>query len=269
MKSSAEVEGLLQELDQCRAFLTKLLKDLRAAREGDERDPVKFARILESAENAKALNADLRSSIAEARSKVDADASRAILEFEADLRDLCARRCWKVDGQWPRLLIERALKLEVDEKRRTVSIRGAKLKGFGIKTVERALAAEIKELIPRGFDAGKFLGQLSRAYDLACSGKGGEAPVLNVYREMVLQCQPSNLWRDARARGFRELSADQFRARLAAALEAGACSAPDGRELRLLPPINPKEAMFIYQPAERRFGFVGRMEFRSTGRNSA
>ena len=61
----------------------------------------------------------------------------------------------------------------------------------------------------------------------------------------------------------KELSADQFRARLSASLESGVRSAPDGRELRLLPPIDPKDAMFIYQPAERRFGFVGRIEFRS------
>ena len=44
-------------------------------------------------------------------------------------------------------------------------------------------------------------------------------------------------------------------------LEAGVSTDKNGRELRLIPPLNPKDALFIYQPAERRFGFVGRIEF--------
>jgi len=269
MKSSTEVEGLLQEVDQCRVFLTKLLKDLRAAREGDEWDAVALARTLESAEKAPPLGADLGSMIASTRSKVERDASTAILELEADLRDVCARRSWRVDGQWPKLYLERAIEFEVDEKRRSISIGGLKLKSFASKAIERALDKEVKELIPRGFDPQKFMGQLSRAYDEASAGKGGETPLLRVYREMVLLSQSSKLWRNARARSFAEFTASQFRARLSAALESGARSDPDGRELRLLPPIDPKDAMFVYQPAERRFGFVGRIEFRSTGEGVA
>jgi hypothetical protein len=60
------------------------------------------------------------------------------------------------------------------------------------------------------------------------------------------------------------MSMDQFRARLSRALEKAAITTPDGRELRLLPPIDPKHAVFLYQPAEERFGFVGRIEFVST-----
>jgi hypothetical protein len=60
------------------------------------------------------------------------------------------------------------------------------------------------------------------------------------------------------------MSMDQFRARLSRALEKTAITTPDGRELRLLPPIDPKHAVFLYQPAEGRFGFVGRIEFVST-----
>lgn len=33
-----------------------------------------------------------------------------------------------------------------------------------------------------------------------------------------------------------------------------------GRNIRLLPSINPKDGLFLFQPAERRFGFVGRVD---------
>jgi hypothetical protein len=35
----------------------------------------------------------------------------------------------------------------------------------------------------------------------------------------------------------------------------------DGRELRLIPPIEPSDSIYLYQPSERRFGYVGRIEF--------
>ena len=56
MKSSDEVERLLQEVGQRRTFLTKLLKDLRVAREGEDWDAVALARTLESAAKEKGFN---------------------------------------------------------------------------------------------------------------------------------------------------------------------------------------------------------------------
>lgn len=265
MKSSTDVELLLQELDRCREVVTRLVKDLRGGREEDEWDALALAQALESAEKAWAWGGDVGSMIATTHARVDRDASSAILQLESQLRDLCTRRSWRVDGQWPKLYVERAIQVLVDETRRSISIRGRKLKTSGARAIERTLDKEIKELIPHGFDPQKFMGELSRAYDAACSGRGGATPVLRVYREMVLLTQSSSLWRDARAGSFRELTADQFRARLSASLESGIRLDPDGRELRLLPPIDPKDAMFVYQPAERRFGFVGRIEFRSMG----
>jgi hypothetical protein len=57
------------------------------------------------------------------------------------------------------------------------------------------------------------------------------------------------------------MSIDQFRARLSRTLMKNATTVAGNRELRLLPPIDPKNALYLYQPAEGRFGFVGRIEF--------
>jgi hypothetical protein len=262
VKPLPDVADLLDRLDRVRLFLAKLLKDVRATHVGDDWDAITLARTLEAAEQTPSLSVDLITAIANVRSKVESHASKAILELDADIRDICTRRKWKLDGQWPRLHIERAVDLTVDEKRRSIALSGTILPNFSSNVIEQALDKVVKELLPRQFDPRKFMGELARAYDHACGGKGGEAALLRVYRELVLASQPPKLWRDARASSFSEFTADQFRARLSASLEAGVSSSPDGRELRLLPPIDPADAMFVYQPAERRFGFVGRIEFR-------
>ena len=93
--------------------------------------------------------------------------------------------------------------------------------------------------------------------------------MLDVYRALVILAQPARFWRNASRPALFELTIDQFRARLSAALEANTVSTADRRELRLLPPIDPKDAVFVYQPAENRFGFVGRIEFRKQQRGGA
>jgi len=263
MEIQAEVERLIHEIEVRRAMLTKLLKDLRAAREASGWDAVALVRTLELARNSAAAENELKSMIVNAHLSAERAASAAFLEMEADVRELCEHRGWRVDGQWPRLYVERAVHLEVDDKTRGVVVGGVKLENFTKRGLDRALEGAVKALLPRGFEPERFIAQLSEAYDEVCGGRGREAPLLRVYRSLVLLAQPSGLWRDARASNFREFTAEQFRARLSAALEAGAARAPDGRELRLLPPIDPKDAMFIYQPSERRFAFVGRIEFRS------
>jgi hypothetical protein len=108
--------------------------------------------------------------------------------------------------------------------------------------------------------------KLATAYDQA-RGKSAQAPILEVYRIFVLQQQKSRFWRDARQQVFVGLSLDQFRARLSRALEETADTYPSrsGRQLRLLPPLDPRDAIFLYQPFETRFGFVGRIEFAPAG----
>jgi hypothetical protein len=86
-----------------------------------------------------------------------------------------------------------------------------------------------------------------------------------VYRAFVVNAQDSRFWRDARSGSFAGIGLDQFRARLTRALEGENPAAPDDRFLRLLPPLDPKDALFLYQPAEKRFGYVGRIEFVSLG----
>ncbi len=265
---SEDVDALMRELDERRLFLQGVLKNIRAAKIESAWDPVALSSALRAAAGSPLLGTELRTAVARAQVVADEAAAVAVLELESDIRDLCRSHGWRIDGQWPTLIIERAVELKVNLDERTVTVGSRKTAGTGARAIERALEERVAELIPRGFDPRKFIAQLAQAYDQAAGSKGGEIPVLHVYRTLVILLQPARFWRNASRAGFSELTNEQFRARLSAALEANATAAPDGRELRLMPPIDPKDAVFLYQPAELRFGFVGRIEFRKAERGN-
>ena len=115
--------------------------------------------------------------------------------------------------------------------------------------------------MPPKFSPPEFLKQLAVAYDNLSTDRMTQVPILQIYRQFVLTTQARLFWTDARRRRFTELSAEQFRARLTRCLAQSSVADNAGRRLRLLPPIEPSDAMFVYQPAERRFCWVGRIEF--------
>lgn len=195
-------------------------------------------------------------------------ADKQFLELDSTIRDSCAKRGWRVDGQWPTLYVERAIAVEVSEPKRTVAVAGKKLSAPTAEAIVAALEPLVRELIPTGFSARDFMRELAAAYDATRAGSA-QLPIFDLYRGFVVHSQGARFWRDARTDGFAGVSADQFRARLTASLEGGVTDTPDGREIRLLPPLNPKDGLFMYQPAESRYGFVGRVEFMSAPRSEA
>jgi hypothetical protein len=187
--------------------------------------------------------------------------TRAIMVVESAVRDRLTREGWRVDGEWPQLFLERGLELSYDGNALTFEVSSRRFTAFDIDGLVDFLRAEIKELVPKGFAPAKFIEQVAAAYDAA--GVQGTVAISLIYRELVTLLQNKRFWLDAREANFVSFTRDQFRARLTACLEASAEQLRDKRRLRLFPPIDSKEALFLYQPSERRFGFVGRISFLS------
>ena len=122
------------------------------------------------------------------------------------------------------------------------------------------LEVEVRDLLPQSFDPRAFMSALARAYDAASNGRGGQVPVWEVYRSFVTTVQKPQFWRDARTSSFEGISLNQFRARLSKTIEERVIATADGRELRFLPPLKPEDGLFLYQAAEGRFAYVGRVE---------
>ena len=191
---------------------------------------------------------------------VQAKAEAAFSELEADLRDALRARGWQCDGQWPNFIVERAVDVKIDESTRAVHVAGRKLSIAGVREIVEALIPQIAGLLPKGFDSREFLEQIATAYD-AVRGAMPTVSIFEVYRSYVIGQQTARFWKNALQDRFEGVSADQFRARLTKCLETGAITSKDGRALRLLPPLDPKDALFVHQPEEGRFAFVGRVEF--------
>jgi hypothetical protein len=185
---------------------------------------------------------------------------RQLLELENDLRSGCRDNGWRLDGQWPNFYVEKAIGVVIDPSKRMVFIAQQRLKSCTANAIIVTLRPAVQQLIPKKFSAERFIAQLAAAYDDIRS-ETRQIPIWTVYRALVISSQSVQFWRDARSEAFVELTTSQFRARLSAALEKGATRSPDGRELRLLPPLNANDGLFMYQPADARFGFVGRIEF--------
>lgn len=186
---------------------------------------------------------------------------QAILELESRVRDACAQQSWRVDGVWPTLYIERAIPVHVDTTKKVSVIGTRKLSSIAVSALVATIQPLVKELIPKGFTGAKFLADVAAAYDSVASRDRSQVQIFDVYKSLVIRCQGVRFWRDARESDFEGMNVEQFRARLSQTLEEGKTRTSDGRSLRLLPPLNAADGLYLYQPAEARFGFIGRIEF--------
>lgn len=257
--SPDQQEQLLSGLEKAASAILQQVKILRTA-EGHAGDAVEAHAAISALRERLGTLARLAVDVAAREGAYSDKADKQILELESAIREACAKRDWRVDGQWPTLYIERAIAVEVSEAKRSVTVAGKKLSGATAEGVALALEPLVRELLPRGFAPKEFIRDLAAAYDSARKSST-QLPVFDLFKELVVRLQGSKFWRDAKADVFVGLSADQFRARLTATLERGVTNAPDGREIRLLPPLDPKDGLFMYQPAESRYGFIGRIEF--------
>lgn len=201
------------------------------------------------------LNESFRAFVA----KEEGSAKLELLQLEAELRDRCAKRDWQVDGNWPSFWIARAISLKIDEATYTAQVSNAKVVATAT-AIMQALDPLVEELLPARFLAAEFLDLLARAFDSA-KASSAQVTAFDAYRALVLQMQKPKFWRNAVAGNFTPLTLDQFRARLSATLEQLPLSTPDGREIRVAPPLDAKDGLFVFLPHERRFAYVGQIEF--------
>lgn len=250
---------ILSGLEKAAAAVIQQVKRIRLA---DERgaDAISAHHAMQDLREHLTALERLSTNVAERERLYSDRADKQFLELESTLRESCTKRGWRVDGQWPTLYVERAVAVEVAEQKRAVAVAGKKLSAATAEAIIATLEPIVRDLVPKAFSARDFMRGLATAYDATRAGSS-QLPIFDLYRGFVVHSQGTRFWRDARTDAFAGLSADQFRARLTAALEADVTSTPDGREIRLLPPLNPKDGLFMYQPSESRYGFVGRVEF--------
>ena len=201
----------------------------------------------------------LRPTLVQYSADTERAATEEFAQLQESLREACTHRRWQFDGQWPTFYVERAIPVTIDESRRSAKVGHVRVPVASVVAIVEALSSQLESLLGPKFVPAAFLADLAEAYRTL--RPSGPAPLFDIYRALIIRSQRARFWRDATPKDFLSLSADQFRARLSKVLEVGATSAPDGRHLRLSPPLNPQEGLFIYLPDERRFAWVGFIEF--------
>jgi hypothetical protein len=256
-----ETEVFVSTLATRARLIAKLLK--KRSRAASASDPDRMIGWLQSAapvtEDWPAIEAERRRIL----NMWELAASSSLLELEADLRESCRLKNWRVDGQWPDFVVEYGVSVQIDETRRRASVGGVHT-AANPTAIDSALSIQVPNLVPRNFSSERFMSDLLDAFKSAAGASRGPTPILDLYRTLVIRAQSPKFWRDARPSNFTAFSTDQFRARLSKCLDEG-MHGLDGYEVRLYPPLDPKDALFVYQPAERRFGYVGRIGFTGLG----
>lgn len=250
-------DRLLQAAEQARRLSTAIDAARKAAATGDLSSAA--ARLATAKDVLGALTPSVEewgAITAEWMSTVE----RRFLELGSDFEQACGSRGWRLDGHWPEIYVERAIPVRIDNNERSATVASRVVANVDVASLIAALELLVRDLIPKKFSAGEFLRGIADAYD-ETRGATSQASILAVYRAFVVRQQKARFWRDARQDAFVGLSIDQFRARLTATLEAGMIRIGDGRELRLIPPIETSDSIYLYLPSERRFGYVGRIEF--------
>lgn len=217
--------------------------------------------VLQKAAEASALLPELEATRQQLLTAWASVAERELSQLEAELRDRCATRGWRIEGQWPKLIVERGIDVFIDSKKQKIDVGPTRLKDLSAKTVMTALEKLVPGLLPRNFSTHRFLEELAVAHGTCTSVPSDQVEVLRVYRALVIDSQPERFWRDARPSNFLALAMDQFRARFSNLLEIGPLQTTKGHELRIFPPLQPRDAIFVYQAAQQRYGYVGRIAF--------
>ncbi|MCK1580690.1 hypothetical protein IVB03_14130 [Bradyrhizobium sp. 168] len=202
--------------------------------------------------------ASLSHRIAEFDRELQERAEQEFFELERGLRDALGGLGFRIDGTWPKLFVERAVALEFMESNHSAILGGVRIADASVSKIVSQIKPIVQELFPKNFSSAAFLAKLKAAYDLAKS-TSDQVPIFDVYRSYVILSQKPRFWRDAREKSFTGTSLEQFRAQLSRSLEEVFGGPADGIDIRLLPPLDPKDALFLYLPAEARFGYVGRI----------
>jgi hypothetical protein len=214
----------------------------------------------------------------------DAEAFRAIqqtitqqcrdyfLTYGERFRQACTEMGLEVEGRFPSFVVKGVLRVEVDEERLRATAGSRTLtQDVAVEPVAKVTGEEAKRLFDRPFDAEKFVGQLCQAYRHALTAQskdwqlGGDVPLLDVHRFMVLLRQPDRAVRGTDGKHFASYPPDEFAVDLGKLLAVGNPLTPDGYHAHLGFVRDARRALFIFNPATKTGQNYGLIAFRQQG----
>ena len=256
--STAQLEQLsaiVAELDKRQVRIKRAVSDFKKTGSDDSCAKYRWLKV-----NRELIESEGISVPVTAASELEEQCRDAMLRFDADLREAIMSAGYSLTGQWPNYYVQELIPVVVEEDNVSITVGGDRVATFKTDAVIASLNSQLKKLAVSKEAQTSFLRDMFDAYRRLTAGKQASVSVWDLYREIVVAKQPRSLWRDASAKNYRPFTEAEFRAHLTALLKANETTI-DSQQLRLLPPISKNESVFIYQPPEKRFAHVGRIEF--------
>ena len=148
-------------------------------------------------------------------------AEEQILHYGTLLREALQRDGCTVEGRFPEYLVNKVIKVEIDEQRRRARIRTrfhaiTLQDDISVAAVADAVRKEVQRLFQRPFDAHEFLQVLWEAYLLALMHEkkaqriGEYANIFTVHKFVVWLKQKDSVFVDAEGKKFVPYLPDEF-----------------------------------------------------------
>lgn len=249
-----QLSALVTEMDKRQTRMKRAVSDFKKT----AGDPCAANRWLKA--NHELLQSEGISLSPDVAQQLEEDCRDAMLRLDSDLREAITAAGHSVTGQWPNYYVQELVPVVIDEKTAAITIGKDRISTLKPDAVVASLNSQLRQLAVTKEALTSFLRDLFEGYKKLTLGKQASVSIWDLYREIVVAKQPRSLWRNASSKNYRQFTEAEFRAHLTALLKANATTI-DSHQLRLLPPISKNESVFIYQPAEKRFAHVGRVEF--------
>ena len=220
----------------------------------------KALKVLQGAAEATVDFPDLEATRQELLAAWTSAADRELNQLEAELKDECAARGWQVEGQWPKLIVERGIDVIIDIKKHKIEVGSARLKDLSAMGVMTALEMLVPHLRPKNFSPDRFLEELAVAHDTCANDPSDQVEILRSTEHWSSARSQKSFGETRRApisSHLRSISSEPGSRR---SLKLVLCG-PKRKELRIFPPLQPRDAIFVYQAAQQRFGYIGRIAF--------
>lgn len=169
-------------------------------------------------------------------------------KYEGELRAICSRLGYIVDGEFPSLTIDGLIKVRLDKEGNAAIINGKKTPSMSINGVIERIEAEHKRLWEREIDFSQFVDQLQKAYQTICQEKsireGEYLSLREIYQHLKIIMKHYPL--------------DLFAADLSRLLENR--SLPETIEIASV--RDPNKAIYLYDRKAHSGRYIGLIRFR-------
>jgi hypothetical protein len=174
-------------------------------------------------------------------------AHAAILAFDGELRSLCEREKFSLEGRFPSYIVEGYLRVSLSPDEGVSTIGSKKLKSLFAKRLWVEIVSSISHERLRQVTPSKLLSTFQTAYQRVIASRneriGTSIPIRDLFRELAIMLQDEKSSVTPQGQRIAKYTEEYFRRDLSRLMAAGELVMADGTKMELLPTAFAKEGV--------------------------